>query len=55
VRRSVQNEPDAFIADPRHLDGLVAVAERGLTIDVCARDHQLPLMIDCSAPVRTRA
>jgi L-fuconolactonase len=45
VRRSVQNEPDAFITDPRHLDGLVAVAQRGLTIDVCARDHQLPLVI----------
>ncbi|NQE61262.1 amidohydrolase [Caulobacter sp. RHG1] len=45
VRRSVQNEPDAFITDPRHLDGLVAVAERGLTIDICARDHQLPLVI----------
>lgn len=45
VRRSVQNEPDAFITDPRHLDGLAAVAQRGLTIDVCARDHQLPLVI----------
>lgn len=45
VRRSVQNESDAFITDPRHLDGLVAVAQRGLTIDVCARDHQLPLVI----------
>lgn len=45
VRRSVQNEPDAFITDPAHLDGLIAVAERGLTIDVCARDHQLPLII----------
>lgn len=45
VRRSVQNEPDAFITDPCHLDGLIAAAERGLTIDVCARDHQLPLVI----------
>jgi L-fuconolactonase len=45
VRRSVQNEPDAFITDPRHLDGLVAAAQRALTIDVCARDHQLPLII----------
>lgn len=42
VRRSVQNEPSGFIAAPDHLDGLVLAAERGLTIDVCARDHQLP-------------
>ncbi|CAN5429452.1 amidohydrolase family protein [soil metagenome] len=46
VRRSVQNETDDFILDGRHLDGLVAVARRGLAIDVCARDHQLPLLID---------
>jgi L-fuconolactonase len=45
VRRSVQNESDDFITDPGHLDGLVAAARRGLTIDVCARDHQLPLVI----------
>lgn len=45
VRRSVQNEADDFITDPRHLDGLVAVARRGLTIDVCSRDHQAPLLI----------
>lgn len=45
VRRSVQNETDDFITDPRHLDGLVAAAQRGLTIDICARDHQLPLVI----------
>jgi len=55
VRRSVQNEPDAFITDPRHLDGLVAVAERGLTIDVCARDHQLPLIIDLLGKLFERA
>lgn len=42
VRRSVQNEPTGFIAAPDHLEGLVLTAERGLTIDVCARDHQLP-------------
>lgn len=42
VRRSVQNEPAGFIAALDHLDGLVLTAERGLTIDVCARDHQLP-------------
>lgn len=46
VRRSVQNEADDFITDPRHLDGLVAVARRGLTIDVCARDHQAPALIE---------
>jgi L-fuconolactonase len=46
VRRSVQNETDAFITDPRHLDGLLAVARRDLTIDICARDHQAPLLID---------
>jgi L-fuconolactonase len=46
VRRSVQNEADDFISDRRHVDGLVAVAQRGLTIDVCARDRQLPLLID---------
>lgn len=42
VRRSVHNEPVGFIASPDHLDALVLTAERGLTIDVCARDHQLP-------------
>lgn len=42
VRRSVQNEPAGFIAAAAHLDGLALTAERGLTIDVCARDHQLP-------------
>lgn len=45
VRRSVQNESDALITDPGHLHGLVAAALRGLTIDLCARDHQLPLVI----------
>jgi L-fuconolactonase len=49
VRRSVQNETDDFIADPRHLDGLVAAARRGLTIDLCARDRQLPLVIEVLA------
>ncbi|CAN7164477.1 amidohydrolase family protein [Caulobacter sp. LjRoot300] len=46
VRRSVQNETDAFIADRRHLDGLIAAARQGLTIDLCARDRQLPLLVD---------
>ncbi|HWW25504.1 MAG TPA: amidohydrolase family protein [Caulobacter sp.] len=45
VRRSVQNEPDEFVADPRHLEGLVAAARHGLTIDLCARDRQLPLLV----------
>lgn len=45
VRRSLQNEPDAFIADPRHLEGLIAAARHGLTIDLCARHHQLPLLV----------
>jgi len=45
VRRSVQNESDAFIMEPRHVEGLIAAAQRALTIDVCARDHQLPLVI----------
>jgi L-fuconolactonase len=45
VRRSVQNETDDFITDPRYLEGLVAVARRGLTIDLCARDHQFSLLI----------
>lgn len=55
VRRSVQNEPDAFISHPNHLDGLVAAAERGLTIDVCARDHQLPLILDLLEALFDRA
>lgn len=55
VRRSVQNEPDGFITDPRHLDGLIAVAERGLTIDVCARDRQLPLVIEMLGQLFDRA
>lgn len=55
VRRSVQNESDDFITDPRHLDGLVAAAERDLIIDVCARDHQLPLVIDLLSDLFERA
>ena len=55
VRRSVQNEADDFINDPRHLDGLVAVARRGLTIDVCARDHQLPRVIEMLGELFDRA
>ncbi len=55
VRRSVQNEADDFITDPAHLDGLVATAERGLTIDICARDHQLPLIIDLLGKLFDRA
>jgi len=54
VRRSVQNEPDDFITDRRHLDGLVAAARRGLTIDLCARDHQLPRLIDLLAQLFAR-
>jgi len=46
MRRSVQNEPDGFITDPRHVEGLVAAARHGLTIDLCARDRQLPLLIE---------
>lgn len=42
VRRSVQNEAPGFISAPAHLEGLVLTAQRGLTIDICARDHQLP-------------
>lgn len=41
VRRSVQNEARGFIGAPHHLEGLIQTAQRGLTIDVCARDHQL--------------
>jgi len=55
VRRSVQNEPDDFITDTGHLAGLVATAERGLTIDVCARDQQLPLVIDMLGRLFDRA
>lgn len=54
VRRSVQNEPDDFITDRRHLDGLVAAARRGLTIDLCARDRQLPRLIDLLAKLFER-
>lgn len=55
VRRSVQNEPDDLITDPRHLDGLFAAAERGLTIDICARDHQLPRIIEMLGELFERA
>jgi len=41
VRRSVQNEPDGFM-DDTYLEGLIIAAEAGLSIDMCARDHQLP-------------
>jgi L-fuconolactonase len=55
VRRSLQNETGAFIIAPRHLDGLVAAAERGLTIDICARDHHLSLVIQVLDAVFDRA
>lgn len=55
VRRSVQNEADDFISDPRHLAGLIAAAERGLTIDICARDHQLPAVVDLLGQLFDRA
>jgi len=45
VRRSVQNEADDFITEAAHIDGLVAAASSGLTIDVCARCRQLPKVI----------
>ena len=45
IRRSVQNEVDDFITDAAHIDGLVAAASAGLTIDICARGRQLPRVI----------
>lgn len=45
VRRSTQNEADGFLSTPAHIDGMVAAAERGLTLDVCVRDRQLPELV----------
>lgn len=55
VRRSVQNEADAFITDAAHIDGLVAAASCGLTIDVCARARQLPKVIEALEALFHRA
>nr|WP_246463229.1 amidohydrolase family protein [Nitrospirillum iridis] len=41
VRRSVQNEPLAFVTDPDHLDGMVRAAKAGFSLDICARAPQL--------------
>ena len=46
VRRSVQNEAPGFISSAAHIEGLVASAEEGLSLDLCARDHQLPELIE---------
>jgi len=45
VRRSVQNEVNGFILETDHIDGMVAAADAGLSLDICARDHQLPDLI----------
>lgn len=45
VRRSVQDEPAGFITSPGHRAGLAAAARANLTIDICARDHQLPELL----------
>lgn len=55
VRRSVQNEADDFITDAAHLDGLVAAASCGLTIDVCARARQLPKVVEALDALFRRA
>ncbi|MEA1673301.1 amidohydrolase family protein [Nitrospirillum sp. BR 11163] len=44
VRRSVQNEPLAFVTDPDHLDGMVRAAKAGFSLDICARAPQLPAL-----------
>ena len=45
VRRSAQNEADGFMSRPDHVDGLTFAARAGLSIDVCARDRQLPELL----------
>lgn len=44
VRRSVQNEPLAFVTDRDHLDGMVHAARAGFSLDLCARAPQLPAL-----------
>ncbi|GAB3795922.1 hypothetical protein GCM10028798_05320 [Humibacter antri] len=50
VRHLLQDEPDDLLTDPRSraalLDGLRALAARGLTFDVCVRHRQLNTVID---------
>ena len=45
VRRPAQNEADGFMSRPDHVDGLTFAARAGLSIDVCARDRQLPELL----------
>lgn len=55
IRRSVQNETDGFITAPDHLDGLELCAGSDLTIDICARSHQLPELITALSRLFDRA
>jgi len=45
IRRNVQHEPDGFTTSAAYLDGLTEVARTGLSIDICARVHQMPELI----------
>lgn len=55
IRRSVQNEAAGFITAPDHLDGLELCAGSDLTIDICARGHQLPELIEALTRLFDRA
>ncbi|ESQ91821.1 amidohydrolase family protein [Asticcacaulis benevestitus] len=45
VRRNLQDVPADFIESAAHFDGMVCVAQAGLSIDLCVRAHQLPLVL----------
>ena len=42
VRRLVQDEPAGFAVRGDFVDGVRLLAQHGLVMDLCARDHQLP-------------
>lgn len=45
VRRAIQNSPEGLVTSSRFLDGMITAASLGLTIDLCARDFQLPELL----------
>jgi L-fuconolactonase len=46
VRRLLQDEPPGFVTDPSLVAGVRLLAERGLTMDLCVRQHQLDEVVE---------
>lgn len=51
VRRNAQDEAPGFLLDGDFVSGVEALAEHGLTFDVCVRHQQLPEVIELAGRV----